>query len=179
MASSVLQFPVLTANFALHQVLPAVLAANPLQGQHAVAQWKMFIACRFTGLQQVLTEELPAMLAAIRFKGNMRWRGDAAFSRPVRSLLALHGGAVLPLEFAGLRAGRATHGLRSETAAPIEVHSVGLTTKPHHCFTLAPQSRAAAVPLQTGIAPAMGHVGLLSRAPAHSSWQMVGLHHGS
>lgn len=70
---------------------------------------------------QVLTEELPAVLAAIRFKGSMQWRGDTAFSRPLRWLLALHGGAVLPFEFAGLRAGRATHGLRSATATAIEV----------------------------------------------------------
>jgi glycyl-tRNA synthetase beta subunit len=61
------------------------------------------------------------VLAAVRFKDSMRWRGDTAFSRPLRSLLALHGGAVLPFAFAGLRAGRTTHGLRSETAAPIEV----------------------------------------------------------
>ena len=70
---------------------------------------------------QVLTDELPAVLAAMRFKDSMRWRGDTAFSRPLRSLLALHGGAVLPFAFAGLRAGRITHGLRSEAAAPIEV----------------------------------------------------------
>lgn len=70
---------------------------------------------------EVLTEELPAVLAAIRFKGSMRWRGDTAFSRPLRWLLALHGDAVLPFEFAGLRAGRATHGLRSATATSIEV----------------------------------------------------------
>jgi glycyl-tRNA synthetase len=61
------------------------------------------------------------VLAAVRFKDSMRWRGDTAFSRPLRSLLALHGGAVLPFAFAGLRAGRTTHGLRSETATPMEV----------------------------------------------------------
>ena len=33
----------------------------------------------------------------------MRWRGEQAFSRPVRWLLALHGGALLPLHFAGLQ----------------------------------------------------------------------------
>ena len=66
------------------------------------------------------------MLAAVRFKDSMRWRGDTAFSRPLRSLLALHGGAVLPFAFAGLRAGRTTHGLRSETAAPIEVSRLNL-----------------------------------------------------
>lgn len=69
----------------------------------------------------MLTEQLPGLLASIKFRGNMRWRGDTAFSRPLRSLLALHGPAVLPFAFAGLRAGRATHGLRSATASDIEV----------------------------------------------------------
>jgi hypothetical protein len=53
----------------------------------------------------VLTEELPGLLASLTFRKSMRWRPEAAFSRPLRWLLALHGGAVLPLTYAGLQAG--------------------------------------------------------------------------
>ncbi len=71
----------------------------------------------------MLTDQLPGLLATVRFKGNMRWRGDAVFSRPLRSLLALHGGTVLPFAFAGLRAGRSTSGLRAAIATDFEVRA--------------------------------------------------------
>ena len=61
------------------------------------------------------------MLASVKFRGNMRWRGDAVFSRPLRWLLALHGAVVVPVAFAGLRAGRNTTGLRSHAAPEIQV----------------------------------------------------------
>lgn len=53
----------------------------------------------------VLCEELPALLASLTFRKSMRWRPEAAFSRPLRWILALHGGAVLPFTYAGLQAG--------------------------------------------------------------------------
>lgn len=62
---------------------------------------------------QVLAEELPALLATVKFKGNMRWRGDAVFSRPIRWLLALHGAAVVPVQYAGLSGGNTTRVLRN------------------------------------------------------------------
>ena len=61
------------------------------------------------------------MLAGIKFKGSMRWRGDAAFSRPLRWLLALHGQALVPLQYAGLTAGRATRVLRSAPQPEVQV----------------------------------------------------------
>ncbi len=42
-------------------------------------------------VRQVLAEELPALIASLKFRRNMRWRGDTVFSRPLRWLLALHG----------------------------------------------------------------------------------------
>jgi glycyl-tRNA synthetase len=62
---------------------------------------------------QVLGELLPGWLSKIRFDKTMRWDGAAvAFSRPIRWLLALHGEHVVPFEYAGLRSGRSTRGLR-------------------------------------------------------------------
>lgn len=64
---------------------------------------------------QVLTEELPALIAGLSFKRSMRWNGKAAFSRPLRWLLALHGSTALPFVYAGLRAGGRTRLLRTTT----------------------------------------------------------------
>lgn len=62
---------------------------------------------------EVLAEELPALLGSISFKKSMRWRGDAAYSRPLRWIMALHGDCVVPFEFAGLAAGNTTRLLRN------------------------------------------------------------------
>ena len=64
---------------------------------------------------------MPALLAGVRFKSSMRWRGDAAFSRPLRWLLALHGHAVVPVQFAGLTADRTTRVLRNDSPPQIQV----------------------------------------------------------
>jgi len=61
----------------------------------------------------VLLEALPTLAAGIKFDKTMRWNfTNVPFSRPVRWLLAMLGEAVIPFEFAGLRADASTHGLR-------------------------------------------------------------------
>lgn len=61
----------------------------------------------------VLTEALPGLIAGLRFEKSMRWNSsNVAFSRPIRWLLALYGGQVVPFEYAGLRSGNRTRGLR-------------------------------------------------------------------
>ncbi|KAI3427953.1 hypothetical protein D9Q98_006343 [Chlorella vulgaris] len=62
---------------------------------------------------EVLTEELSGLLASLSFKKSMRWRPDAAYSRPIRWLLAMHGEVVLPFSYAGLQAGASTRLLRN------------------------------------------------------------------
>jgi len=62
---------------------------------------------------QVLAELLPGWLSRVRFDKGMRWDGQGVtFARPIRWILALHGEHVVPFEFAGLRSGRTTRGLR-------------------------------------------------------------------
>ena len=62
---------------------------------------------------ELLTEKLPDMITGLRFAKSMRWNySGAAFSRPVRWLLALLGQQVIPFEFAGLQSDRKTYGLR-------------------------------------------------------------------
>ena len=61
----------------------------------------------------LLSLALPQLCESIRFTKGMRWNQTGkSFSRPVRWLLALLGEEVVPFEFAGLRSGRVTRGLR-------------------------------------------------------------------
>jgi glycyl-tRNA synthetase len=62
---------------------------------------------------QVLGQALPELIASLRFGQSMRWNDPTlAFSRPIRWLMALHGGAWIPFTYAGLEAGPYTRGLR-------------------------------------------------------------------
>ena len=72
---------------------------------------------------QVLAEALPGWIAALKFDKVMRWNAsNAAFSRPIRWLLALLGEQVVPFEYAGLISGRCTRGLRFLQPEEVEVN---------------------------------------------------------
>lgn len=71
-------------------------------------------------------EVLPGLLARlaenIEWPKSMRWgSGDTRFSRPVRWLFAVFGTDVVPVEYAGLTAGRVTFGHRFLAPEPIEI----------------------------------------------------------
>jgi len=72
---------------------------------------------------QVLAEALPEVIESLHWPKAMYWRAGAPerFVRPVRWLVALLDGEVVPLEFAGVRAGAksAGHRILSEGAAAI------------------------------------------------------------
>ncbi len=62
---------------------------------------------------QVLSELLPDLVAAINFGKSMRWNTTGiAFSRPIRWFVSLFGGAVVPFSYAGVHANRITRGTR-------------------------------------------------------------------
>ncbi|MDL1901835.1 glycine--tRNA ligase subunit beta [Anaerolineae bacterium CFX9] len=62
---------------------------------------------------EVLAEALPGVISSIRFGKSMRWNASGtAFSRPIRWLLALLGGQVIPFDYAGIASGSVTRGLR-------------------------------------------------------------------
>lgn len=74
----------------------------------------------------VLPELLSKLAEGIYWPKSMRWgSGSVRFARPVRWLLALFGGDVVPVEFAGLTAGRVTFGNRFLAPEPLEVPSAG------------------------------------------------------
>jgi glycyl-tRNA synthetase beta chain len=62
---------------------------------------------------EVLTQVLPGVIAGLAFPKTMRWQGGGMrFGRPIRWVVALLGRRVVPLEIAGLRAGRRSWGHR-------------------------------------------------------------------
>jgi glycyl-tRNA synthetase beta chain len=74
--------------------------------------------------QELLPATLATLIAAIPFRKSMRWgTGEATFGRPIQWLLALYGGDVIPLEFAGIRAGRVTRGHRFLGKAEITINT--------------------------------------------------------
>ncbi|MBN1669143.1 MAG: glycine--tRNA ligase subunit beta [Anaerolineales bacterium] len=73
---------------------------------------------------EILAEQLPKWIAAIKFEKSMRWnQSGVAFSRPIRWLVALLGEYIIPFEYAGIESGRTTRGLRPYDSPTIEVPS--------------------------------------------------------
>jgi glycyl-tRNA synthetase len=71
-----------------------------------------------------LSEALPELIARIRFTKSMRWNeSGVAFSRPIRWLLALLDGSVVPFSYAGYESGRQTRGLRFDRPERFDVVS--------------------------------------------------------
>jgi glycyl-tRNA synthetase beta chain len=63
--------------------------------------------------REVLRELVPQIIAKLSFPKSMKWNeAGARFARPVRWLLVLYGGAMLPIEVAGIKAGHKTYGHR-------------------------------------------------------------------
>jgi glycyl-tRNA synthetase beta chain len=61
----------------------------------------------------VLSQALPQLLAKLSFPKAMQWnRTGVRFARPLRWLVVLCGGKVLPIEFAGVKAGNLSQGHR-------------------------------------------------------------------
>jgi len=61
----------------------------------------------------VLSEVVPAAVAGLTFPRTMRWEASGfRFARPIRWIVALLDGGVVPMTIAGVKAGRRTHGHR-------------------------------------------------------------------
>lgn len=61
---------------------------------------------------RILSRLVPAVLASLEFPKTMEWEETRArFGRPIRTLAALYGKAVVPAAFAGVKSGRASPGL--------------------------------------------------------------------
>lgn len=70
----------------------------------------------------LLAEALPAITLRLAFPKTMKWGPSRArFARPIRWLLALFGGEIIPFEIEGVRTGRLTQGHRILSRGPFEV----------------------------------------------------------
>ncbi len=75
---------------------------------------------------QILGEALPGLIAGLKFAKVMRWnQSGAAFSRPIRWIVALIGEAIIPFSYAGVASGRVTRGLRPYGSPEFLLNSVG------------------------------------------------------
>jgi glycyl-tRNA synthetase beta chain len=73
----------------------------------------------------LLPELLARLAGTIPFRKSMRWGSlDATFARPVQWLLAVYGGEVVPVKFAGLSAGGVTFGHRFLAPEAIRIAGV-------------------------------------------------------
>ncbi|MCI4398398.1 MAG: glycine--tRNA ligase subunit beta [Acidobacteria bacterium] len=73
---------------------------------------------------QLLAEIVPAAVDALYLPKAMRWgTGEQLFVRPVRWVVALLGGQIVPLEIKGVASGRVSRGHRVHGASSIEIHS--------------------------------------------------------
>jgi glycyl-tRNA synthetase len=70
----------------------------------------------------VLAEELPNLIAGLRFPRTIRWNEtNIYFSRPLRWFVGLLGEQVIPFRYAGVVSGRITRGLRPLGSPDIEL----------------------------------------------------------
>jgi glycyl-tRNA synthetase beta chain len=74
----------------------------------------------------ILAESLPKEIAAIYWPKNMYWRKpNERFVRPVRWLVAMLDGEVIPLEFDGIRAGKSSRGHRILSDGAVAISRAG------------------------------------------------------
>jgi glycyl-tRNA synthetase beta chain len=75
-------------------------------------------------LQDLLPTLLPKLVSSLSFPKFMRWgQGAFRFVRPIRWLLAIFGGRVIPFEIEGVKSGNKTFGHRFLSRGPIRVRS--------------------------------------------------------
>ncbi len=116
---------------------------------------------------EVLAETLPALVAGLPFARGMRWNATGQlFSRPVRWILALHDKAIVPVDFAGLRAGRVSRGLRPQSRPlPVAAAEDYRKLMRSHGILIDPAARRAEIARQVAeLAEAAG--GVLPEEPA-------------
>ncbi len=70
----------------------------------------------------LLQKILPEILSSLNFPRSMRWNGEGvAFVRPIRWIVALYGGEVIPFSYAGVTADRISYGHRILSPGPFQV----------------------------------------------------------
>ncbi len=97
--------------------LPELTTATTPKGEYLAAN----VLRKGRPALDLLTELVPKEIAALYWAKNMYWRPGKPerFVRPVRWLVALLDGEIVPLEFGGITAGRTSRGHRILAAVPV------------------------------------------------------------
>ncbi|HWR21491.1 MAG TPA: glycine--tRNA ligase subunit beta [Verrucomicrobiae bacterium] len=90
------------------------------RGEYVVA----VIVERGAHLEEMLPVLLPRLITSLSFPKSMRWgQGTFRFVRPIRWLVALYSGRVIPFEIDGVKSGNKTYGHRFLSRGQIRVRS--------------------------------------------------------
>ncbi|MDR0888365.1 MAG: glycine--tRNA ligase subunit beta [Coriobacteriales bacterium] len=125
---------------------------------------------------ELLAPMLASMIVSIDWPRSQRWgSGDATFSRPVRWLLALLGSDIIPVQFAGLTAGRATWGHRLMANKAVDVACANELASTHDSLSIieSAEDRANVISQQIGDIEAQS--GLSARVPKAVLKEVVNL----
>lgn len=72
--------------------------------------------------KSLLKEKFPGIILGIPFRKSMRWgSGDIKFIRPIRWMVVIYNGKVLPITIGGVKSSPYTQGLRTSTVRKIKV----------------------------------------------------------
>jgi len=99
----------------------------------------------------ILADALPGLLAKLSFPKKMKWgSGDSLFVRPVRNILALFDGEIIPFEFAGVSAGNTSFGHRFHGEAVFTVADIDsyLSLKRENAIIVSSEDRIQSIKKQ-------------------------------
>ncbi len=127
-----------------------------------------------------VAELLPAVLSgivvAIPWPKTQRWATRSEqFGRPVRWLVALFGSDVVPVEFAGLVAGRLTRGHRFLAPGPHEVESADALLDVVRSASVVPSEAEREASIRAQVAAVEAETGLVAQLPARTMEEVVNL----
>lgn len=125
---------------------------------------------------ELLPELLANLIANISWPRSQRWgSGHVTFSRPIRWLLALYGEQVVPVEYAGLKAGRITRGHRLMADRDFEIASADTFFDAFEEMKVVPSAKKRAQSIRGQINVIEGETGLKADTPKGTFDEVVNL----
>jgi glycyl-tRNA synthetase beta chain len=102
--------------------LSALKTTKTPKGEYLTAQ----VTKKGRAASEILAQALPKEISSIYWPKNMYWRKPTErFVRPVRWVVAMLDGEIIPLEFDGVRAGRESRGHRLLANGPVRISAAG------------------------------------------------------
>ena len=124
----------------------------------------------------LLPELLGNLITSIQWPKSQRWGSRREqFSRPVRWLLALLGDVVVPVEFAGLTAGKLTYGHRFLAPGPFEVADADALIDVLRGNFVVPSEAEREASIREQVKAIEAESGLVSELPAKTMEEVVNL----